>query len=270
MTLMNNHIQSIEPNLLHDNPSLYDSFIPDPEHQMGRFLHTMLQHYNTGHRVLDIGSGLGREVHYLSQRGYTAVGLDESAAMIAWAQQHYSNACFIQGDQRNFALNEHFDAITCMGSTFLYNYTNEQILATLGCFHKHLVPGGLLLMDMRNAAFFLTEEGQQWLHQERTQTAQLPTGRLTATMRFELDLANQLLKRSYTWYVPDQAPIDEQLDHRLIFPQEMRCLLNISGFAVDTIFDEPAAHIGNFQEGDELTLRTSMQGSRMQIVARAL
>lgn len=257
-------------NFLHDRPALYDAMIPDPDQQMGRFIHAILQRYGAGQRVLDIGCGLGREVGYLCERGYMAVGLDNSAAMVAWAQRHYPAARFVTGSQDSFDLGERFDAITCMGSTFLYNATNELLQATLGCIHRHLMPGGLLLLDMRNAAFFLTGAGQEWLRREHHDVAVVAEGPLAMTTRFEIDVAAQLLKRAYTWTLAAEPPLHELLDHRLIFPQELRLLLSTCGFEVCAIFDTPAPHIGEFDVGDDFVLGQTMTGRRMQAIARAL
>ena len=244
--------------------------IPDADQQMGQFIQAILQRYGAGRRVLDVGCGLGREVAYLCARGYEAVGLDSSPAMVAWAQQHYPTARFVAGSQDSFDLGERFDAITCMGSTFLYNATNELLQATLGCMHQHLTPGGLLLLDMRNAAFFLTTEGQAWLRREHHDVAVVAEGALAMTTRFEIDVAAQLLKRAYTWTLATAPPLHELLDHRLIFPQELRLLLSTCGFEVCAIFDTPAPHIGAFDAEGEWVLGETMTGRRMQAIARAL
>ena len=236
---------------------------------MARFIHAILRRHNAGRRVLDVGCGLGREVAYLCEQGYDAMGLDNSPKMIAWAREHHPNSHFFLGNQDDFALDQQFDTITCMGSTLLYNYTTAALTATLRCFHRHVAPGGLLLMDMRNAAFFLTTEGQQWLRKEHHQDVNLPEGVVRCLTRFELDVGTQLLERFYTWTFSNGTRLQEQLRHRLIFPQEMRLLLESCGFAVIAIFDEPAAHIGEFS-GDDFSLGHSMRGRRMQVLARAI
>ncbi len=59
------------------------------------FIHAILQKYETGKKVLDVGSGLGREVAFLREKGYDAVGIDASEDMVAWSQKHYPNANFL-------------------------------------------------------------------------------------------------------------------------------------------------------------------------------
>ncbi len=254
-------------NLLHDHPELYDHVIPDPDAAMGRFLHVLLERFAPGRRVLDVGCGLGREVAYLHGQGYDPVGIDSSAAMISWASAQYPGLRFVEASQQDFALDRQFDAIVCVGSTVLYNLTNADLVDTLRRFRRHLVPGGVLLLDMRNAAFFLTEAGQLWLRQEHREETVLADGTLVGITRFDITPATQVLERFYTWIFPDQPPIHEHLQHRLLFPQELALVLELAGFGVELLFDEPAPHIGAFDGTAEFGL--TLRGRRLQVVARA-
>lgn len=67
---------------------------------MARFIHAILQKYETGRKVLDVGSGLGREVAFLSERGYDAVGIDASEDMVAWSQKTIQAPLFIPGNRQ--------------------------------------------------------------------------------------------------------------------------------------------------------------------------
>ena len=121
-------------NLLTDNPELYDLMFPDPDFETARFVEAMLRRYGAGTRVLDVGSGLGREVGYLCRQGYTAVGLDRSPQMLAFARAHHTQARFVLGSMEAFSLGEHFDAVTCLDSGFHSNHTNQALEASLRCF----------------------------------------------------------------------------------------------------------------------------------------
>lgn len=254
-------------NLLHDHPSLYNHVLPDSGYLMSRFVHTILQRYQTGPRVLDVGCGLGREVRYLRDRGYAADGLDISDAMLEWARTNHPDARFIKGSQDAFGIDDQFDAILCLGSTFLYNHSIDAIRKTLREFHQHLQPNGLLLLEMRNGAYFLSPEGQQTLWTEQVEQVTLPEGQMTYTARFEIDFAAQLLERYYRWQLPGQEPLDEHLTHRLLFPQELRLLLATSGFSVEAMFDQPAPALG--QLDDAVVIGGQMRGARMHVIARA-
>ena len=255
-------------NLLHDYPELYSHVIPDPDEAMGRFLHDLLNRFAPGQRLLDVGCGLGREVAYLHQQGYDPIGIDSSVAMIDWASRHNPGLNFVHASQQDFAFDRQFDAIICVGSTLLYNLTNRELLGTLRRFRQHMATDGVLVLDMRNAAFFLTEQGQHWLRQEHREETVLAQGRLIGLTRFDISPATQILERFYTWIFPDQPPIYEHLQHRLLFPQELTLLLQLAGFDVELMFDDPAPHIGAFD--GEWQFGQSLLGRRLQVVARAL
>lgn len=238
---------------------------------MAQFIHKLLQDYKVGKKVLDIGSGPGREVAYLTRMGYEAVGLDNSEEMISWAKEHYPGLPFFYGDQSDFSLNEQFDALYCVGSTFLYNFSNQAVLSSLQCFRSHLRTGGVLYLDMRNAAFFLTKEGQRWLTEELVEQRTVNEDTVVSLKtRFSIDLANQILERDYCWTVAGFRPIVEHLRHRLLFPQEMVHVLSSCGFRVVQLFDKPAPHTTKYDMQGPLPFSHDMTGTRMQVIAQAI
>ncbi|SDC89722.1 Trans-aconitate methyltransferase [Paenibacillus sp. UNCCL117] len=257
-------------NFLHTNPSLYLAFNGEHDNSMAHFIHTLLTEFHTGKTVLDVGCGPGREVAYLNQAGYEAVGLDNSEEMLSWARGHAPGSQFVYGNQADFSLQRQFDVLYCVGSTFLYNFTNEAILASLQCFRQHLRAGGLLYLDMRNAAFFLTEEGQRWLSEELTEQTAVDGITLSLRTRFSIDPVNQLLLRDYCWTVPGEKPIVERLQHRLLFPQELAHYLASSGFRLLHLFDQPAPHIDRYEQERPLVFSQELRGRRMQVIAQAV
>ncbi|CAH1195331.1 Trans-aconitate 2-methyltransferase [Paenibacillus plantiphilus] len=257
-------------NFLHTNPSLYLAFNGEHDQSMAHFIHKLLMAYKAGKKVLDIGCGPGREVAYLNGAGYEAVGLDNSEEMLAWARKHYSESSFVYGNQADFSLQQQFDALICAGSTFLYNFTNEEVLASLQCFRNHLHKGGLLYLDMRNAAFFLTKEGQRWLTEELVEQRKLGDTVVSLRTRFSIDPASQMLERDYSWTVAGHEPIVEHLRHRLLFPQEMAYYLASSGFRVLQLFDKPAPHVDHYDPERPLDFSHDMLGRRMQVIAQAV
>ncbi|MCD1257691.1 class I SAM-dependent methyltransferase [Paenibacillus athensensis] len=264
------HIKTDTDNFLHTNPSLYLVFNGEHDQSMAQFIHKLLIEYKVGKRVLDIGSGPGREVAYLNRAGYEAVGLDNSEEMLSWAKDHYPDLSFVYGNQSDFSLKQQFDALYCVGSTFLYNFTNEEVLASLQCFRKHLHTGGLLYLDMRNAAFFLTPEGQRWLTEDLVEQRKVNDTVVSLQTRFSIDLPNQMLERDYRWTIEGQTPIVEHLRHRLLFPQEFVQYLTSSGFRLLQLFDKPAPHIDTYDPESPFIYSQSLRGRRMQVIAQAI
>src|SRR4051794_7796734 len=64
-----------------------------------------------GERILDLGCGTGHLTAKIAESGARVVGLDHSAEMLAQARAAYPALQFVQGDARNFAFAERFDAI---------------------------------------------------------------------------------------------------------------------------------------------------------------
>ena len=167
-------------------------------------------------------------------------------------------------------LDSTFDALVCVGSTFLYNYTNEDAGSTLTNFRKHLKDGGILYLDMRNAAFFLTKEGQRWLTDELLEEAIFDGKPAIVKTRFYIDLAKQILKRDYNWKIGTREAIIEHLEHRLFFPQEIAGLLSANGFEVVELFDKPEPHISSFTDIRPFQFGYELSGRRLQVIAKAI
>lgn len=258
-------------NFLHTNPSLYVAFYGERDESMAQFIHKLFTEFKVGSSILDVGSGPGREVAYLNRVGYEAVGLDNSEEMLAWARERYPGLPFVYGNQSDFSLDRQFDALYCVGSTFLYNYSNEAVRSSLQCFRRHLRTGGLLYLDMRNAAFFLTKEGQRWLTDELVEHRTINSNTvITLQTRFGIDLANQLLERDYCWTVTGMKPILEHLKHRLLFPQELIAYLTACGFRIVELFDQPSPHVQSFEGHGSLAFGHEMKGRRLQVIAQAV
>lgn len=260
-------------NLLHENPELYEAFYgcrEGEETSMAYFFEAILEKYRPGKRVLDAGCGLGREADYLRRAGYRVEGLDNSKEMLEWAKIHYPDVKFIEGDLKVYRSGEVYDAICCAGSSFMYNFTNESALGCLKCFRANLRTGGILYMDMRNGAAFLTEKGQERLKQEAMEEAIYQGVPVSMRVRLSIDPVSQILNRDYFWTVPGRQPVRERLLHRLFFPQEMALMLSVSNFRLIRIFDKPDAHNGYYKKGDPLDFTDEMTGSRMQVLAEAV
>lgn len=255
-------------NFLHDHPDLYDAVIPESQdHALAQFALDVVRRHAPGPKVLDVGCGPGRELAYLRSHGAQADGLDASIAMVERARQFCPGAEVTLGLQAEFRLPGRYDAILCFGSTFLYNHSWRDIKATLENFAGHLNPGGLLAMEMRNAAYFLTAEGQATLGVQEVHKAVTDHGALRFTSELALDPANQLLDRYYRWEPEEAEPVVEQLRHRLIFPEELRLALDVAGFEVIDMFDRPIPAGGELLTPETVYSR-DLRGFRLHVLAR--
>ncbi|MER5497012.1 MULTISPECIES: bifunctional 2-polyprenyl-6-hydroxyphenol methylase/3-demethylubiquinol 3-O-methyltransferase UbiG [unclassified Streptomyces] len=259
---------STAANLLTDNPALYEARFPDPGRISGRWAEDCLRRYGApGPRVLDIGCGTGRDAAHLHRAGRTVTGADLSAAMLAYAGDRHPGPAYVRADLHGFDLGARaFDAVVCLDSALLYCHTNDQLDGFLASCRRALAPGGLLVAEMRNGAFFLG----------RTELLDAPsvngfTWRGTgyrSTTTLSVDRTAQLLRRVRVWSADDGSPpVEQRSAWRLLLPQELRHLLAVHGFEALALHDGPGPRTEPpWQEGDPPTETTD--GDRLHLVAR--
>jgi SAM-dependent methyltransferase len=253
-------------NLLTDNPALYEHQFPDPEHVAARFVHDVVTRFGGGRDLLDVGSGTGRDAGFLARKGYRATGLDSSERMVEHARAHHPQAEFVSGDMRSFALGRRFDVITCLDSALLYCHTNADLDSFLRRCCEHLVPGGLLIAEMRNGAFFLGST--ELVDGVRTRSVTWQDVPYTSHTTLWIDHAAQLLRRRREWEWPGRAePLVQHSAWRLLFPQELRHLLDLAGFEVLALFDQPGPRTDEPWTADAEPTG-ALSGDRLHVVAR--
>ncbi len=253
-------------NFLTDNPPLYEIQFPDPDHRAARFVHDIVVRFGGGVHLLDIGCGTGRDAGYLAGIGYRVTGLDSSTRMIGYAGTRHPTVEFVPGDMRSFTLGRRFDVLTCLDSTMLYCHGNHDLMAFLNCCRGHLTPGGLLVAEMRNGAFFLTDN--ELLDGTRTRTVTWDGVPYTSHTTLWIDHAAQLLRRSRVWEWPGcTVALRQHSAWRLLFPQELRHFLDLAGFDVLAMFDQPGPRTEQVWRPDAV-LSTTLSADRLHLVAR--
>ncbi len=211
--------------LLADDPRLWDLVFREPPAR-ARFIERLAR--EAGGRLLDVGCATGSFCRLMRQRGIDATGVDINSRFIAAAQAKDPQGRFHVGDMRTLRLDDTFDVVACVGTTFCYNLANHEIAATLARLREHLRPGGLILVDVLNAIAFAGPRPFRPL----TRHAFARDGvDATATIRHRLDLAAQTMSEQVTWKLagrPAQRDAEESL--RLLFPQELAFHLDVAGF----------------------------------------
>jgi SAM-dependent methyltransferase len=253
-------------NLLTDNPELYEHQFPDPHHVAARFVHDIITRFGSGGPdLLDVGCGTGRDAGWLSRNGYRVAGVDSSENMLEHVREHHPAVEVAHADMRSFDLGRRFDVITCLDSAMLYCHTNADLDAFLARCRAHLNPGGLLVAEMRNGAFFLGNT--ELLDGTKTRSVTWRGTEYTSHTELWIDHAEQLLRRRRTWEWADTEPLVQQSAWRLLFPQELHHLLDLAGFDVLALFDAPGPRTDQpWTAGAPLS--TALSGDRLHIVAR--
>ncbi|MFF5620546.1 class I SAM-dependent methyltransferase [[Kitasatospora] papulosa] len=251
-------------NLLTDHPELYEARFPDLEHLAGRWAQDVLCRHAAGPTVLDLGCGTGRDAAWLHRAGRRVTAADLSATMLAHARAHHPGPAYVTADLSRFDFGQRvFDAVVCLDSSLLYCHTNEQLDGFLRSCRRTLVPGGLLVAEMRNGAYFLGRDEPPAAPSVARFTWHGTTYRSTTALR--VDRAAQLLRRTRSWTADDGSPpVVEHSAWRLLLPQELRHFLAVHGFDVLALHDgpgprtepvwQPGAGTGDTADGDRLHL----------------
>jgi SAM-dependent methyltransferase len=102
--------------------------------------------HGTARRLLDVACGTGGHIEHLKVR-YTVEGADLSPEMLAIARRRHPDVTFHQADMTTLDLGTTFDAVICLFSSIGYVKTIETLRQTLRAFARHVVPGGVVVVD---------------------------------------------------------------------------------------------------------------------------
>ncbi|RMF31366.1 MAG: class I SAM-dependent methyltransferase [Chloroflexi bacterium] len=211
----------------------------------------------TGGPILELGCGTGRLLLPLAQDGHTLVGLDRNRAMLALARQKLRRAglvhrvSLIQADMGAFALARRFGLILLAYNTFMHLLTTEAQMAVLTAAHRHLRPGGRLVIDLPPADEMAHQDDSGvWMHQwQRTDPA---TGhRVLKRTASRLDWARQQQEvlAVYEEILPDGAVHQTAVSMtlRYTFPAELRLLVERAGLTLEGLYGDYGW--GPYEEG---------------------
>jgi SAM-dependent methyltransferase len=187
--------------------------------------------------VLDLGCGTGNHSFRLASRGYTVVGVDRSASMLAVAerklseQPHSDKLHFKQGDIRNVDLGRRFDSVLVMFAVLGYQLENSDVLSTLKAARQHLSPGGLLIFDVWYGPAVLTQRPS-----EKIKMIPTKNGRILRLSSGALDTSQHCCEvQFHLWRLEGQrlvAETEETHRMRYFFPLELDLFLERSGFSL--------------------------------------
>jgi SAM-dependent methyltransferase len=112
-------------------------------------------HWPAARSLLDLGCGTGCHAIHFVERGYSVVGVDRSADMIAKAESRREQlprrlrerVAFDKGDIRSLRLGRRFDAVAALFHVVSYQISNDDLLAALATARTHLQPNGVFVFD---------------------------------------------------------------------------------------------------------------------------
>jgi SAM-dependent methyltransferase len=102
--------------------------------------------------VLDLACGAGRHARVFESLGCRVTGFDLSAQSIEKAREiGPSSIRYVQGDMRTMQLNEHFDLVANLFTSFGYFDEVTDNAAVVNAVHRHLTTNGVFVLDFLNA-----------------------------------------------------------------------------------------------------------------------
>lgn len=201
-----------------------------------RMLHLWIQARAAGARtLLDVACGTGLHLQYLKE-WYEAEGLDISEAMLAVARERNPDLTLYQAEMADFDLGRRFDVITCLFSAIGYADGVDGLQRVFGNFARHLVPGGLCIVEP-----WLTPK--VWMDGRlNMNTVDRPDLKLARMVETERDGPVVLLKMHHLVLTPGGVEQFSDTHRTFLFTAtEYESALRSAGFAVE--FD-PDGFIG--------------------------
>ncbi len=152
------------------NEGIYGDFAPVykegnfsklSEH-MVEFLPDILERFDVSpEKILDLACGEGTFSVEMAKKGYDVTGVDISDRMLKFSKEKASeenvDVEFIQGDMRDFSLDDEFELATCWGDSLNYILEKEELEQVFENVYETLGEGGLFIFDM-NTLYRMKEE----------------------------------------------------------------------------------------------------------------
>jgi SAM-dependent methyltransferase len=204
----------------------------------------------SGGPVLELGCGTGRVLIPTARAGIELVGMDLSPSMLAICSHKLAEepadvrarVTLVQANMCDFQLRRDFALATMPFRPFQHLITVEEQIACLETVHRHLAPGGRLILDLFNPSLpFLVDESRSEESGDEPEFT-MPDGR-RVMRRFRnarRDWLVQVQDVELIYYVTHPDGRRERLVHafpmRYLFRYEAEHLLARCGFRIDALY----------------------------------
>ena len=204
---------------------------------------------STGGRVLDVGAGTGRVTVHLAKHGAHVVGIDESTAMLDIAAKKldragklHGSATFVTADVRQLELTQRFSLAIVALNTFAHFVTAGDQFAALAAIHRHLEPGGMLLLDLWNPTASTGKESSGEVLHGYTRSEPGTDNTVSQFVATVADQGRQLLRVTIWYDVTDAAGHTTRhpvaMTTRYCYRYELEWMLLHAGFETDQVYGD--------------------------------
>ncbi len=218
---------------------MYDCFAPFYQLEYGEkdddldFYLDLAEH--TDGPVLELGYGTGRVGQRIAGLGKIVWGIDDSADMLKIARQNAGGRPEADrlrlycGDMRCFALKRKFPLIIVPFRSFLHNLTQPDQLAALHSMKNHLLPGGILALDIFVPLYHVIGR-REWQDVVGADELAGEDRQMDIRIHVEHDPENQILTIVNTYIHGNGLKTRCRMRYRYVFRYEMEALLKTAGF----------------------------------------
>jgi ubiquinone/menaquinone biosynthesis C-methylase UbiE len=182
----------------------------------------------------------------LAKKGYQITGVDTSPAMLDKARSRVTaegqeqRVELVQQNMQDLNLDRRFNLAFLAINTFMHMQTTDDQLEALASIRRHLVPGGLLVLDLFNPDLeaLLSAQGQLILEKEMVDPE---TGkRYQKFYTRTADLERQMLHITFLVDATDDQGVVSRTTFsfsiRYLFWAELALLLRHAGFEVESVY----------------------------------
>jgi SAM-dependent methyltransferase len=247
----------------------YDHVVPYRNREDVGFFVSLAR--ETGGPVLEVGCGTGRVLVPTARAGIDIDGIDRSPPMLAICRQTLARepdavrgrVRLYEQDMRTMRVDRKYALVTSPFRAFQHMLTVDDQLAALSAMHRHLEPGGRLVLDVFNPSLPMLTDPNILTQPVAEPEFTMPDGRRVVRSyqimgRDHLDQVQEivfLLKIVH----PDGREEDREDRFRLrhLFRFEGEHLLERSGFRVDAVYaDYDRSPYGSKYPGELIYLAT--------------
>lgn len=195
----------------------------------------------SGGPVLEVACGTGRLTLPIAAENIPITGIDVSPAMLARAREKSSVVDWQQQDARTIELGRQFALIFIATNALQHLHDLESVLAFLRRARAHLMPGGVLILDVFNPSLEKLARGMGSPRPHKKFS--LPDGRLVeVTSDSEYHRESQVLHFVLTYFHQGKVLHVKDVRLRCFFPEELVALCRLGGFDIEKRF-------GDYNEG---------------------
>ena len=191
--------------------------------------------------VIEWGAGTGRIAAPLAAAGHDVTAVEISGHMVERGKEKGGTVEWVVGDMRSVKLERRYGLAVCAFNSFLCLKSADDALAFLRNAREHLVPGGLLGIEVSSFSpeELLDPPGGPWLRHDFTR--ELPDGRLDRFSASRYDAATQLMEMRLFYEKYDASGMLENrrahdLTIRITNRDELGLMLRLGGFETEAVY----------------------------------